>query len=59
MMLSDGIPNVYYFGPHLFHNILIMDRLGPDLEDLFKNCGRRFTIKTVVMVGKQMVHCPA
>jgi hypothetical protein len=37
------------------HNILVIDLLGPSLEDLFGHCNRKFTVKTVVMVGKQMV----
>lgn len=53
-----GIPNVYYFGQEGLHNILVIDLLGPSLEDLFDHCGRRFTIKTVVMVAKQMVCLP-
>lgn len=56
-MLSNaaGIPNVYYFGQEGLHNILVIDLLGPSLEDLFDHCGRRFSIKTVVMVAKQML----
>ncbi|KAK9466286.1 kinase-like domain-containing protein [Lipomyces arxii] len=50
-----GIPNVYYFGQEGLHNILVIDLLGPSLEDLFDWCGRRFSIKTVVMVAKQMI----
>ena len=53
-----GIPNVYYFGQEGLHNILVIDLLGPSLEDLFDHCNRRFTIKTVVMVAKQMVSLP-
>jgi len=52
---SPGIPNVYYFGQEGLHNILVIDLLGPSLEDLFDMCGRKFTIKTVVMVAKQML----
>jgi len=50
-----GIPNVYYFGQEGLHNILVIDLLGPSLEDLFDYCGRRFSIKTVCMVSIQMV----
>lgn len=37
------------------HNILVIDMLGPSLEDLFDMCGRHFSPKTVAMVAKQMV----
>ena len=50
-----GIPNVYYFGQEGLHNILVIDLLGPSLEDLFDFCQRRFSQKTVCMVAKQMV----
>ncbi|KAJ3338662.1 casein kinase I [Gonapodya sp. JEL0774] len=50
-----GIPNVYYFGQEGLHNILVIDLLGPSLEDLFDICGRRFSVKTVCMAAKQMV----
>lgn len=46
---------MYYFGQEGLHNILVIDLLGPSLEDLFDHCGRRFSLKTVIMVAKQMV----
>jgi len=52
---TTGIPNVYYFGQEGLHNILCIDLLGPSLEDLFDLCGRRFSIKTVCMLAKQMI----
>jgi len=51
-----GISNVYYFGQEGYHNILIIDLLGPSLENLFDICYRRFSVKTVVMVAKQMLY---
>ena len=32
-----------------------MDLLGPSLEDLFNFCGRRFTMKTVLMLAGKIV----
>jgi casein kinase 1 len=50
-----GIPAAYYFGQEGLHSILVIDLLGPSLEDLFDMCSRKFSIKTVAMLAKQMV----
>lgn len=52
---TAGIPQIYHFGQEGLHNILVIDLLGPSLEDLFDMCGRKFSIKTVCMAAKQMV----
>lgn len=53
--ITAGVPQVHYFGQEGLHNVLVIDLLGPNLEDLFDMCGRKFTIKTVCMAAKQMV----
>ncbi|SCU87686.1 LAMI_0D07074g1_1 [Lachancea mirantina] len=50
-----GIPRAYYFGQEGMHNVLIIDLLGPSLEDLFEWCGRKFSVKTTCLVAKQMI----
>jgi len=50
-----GIPCARWFGQEREYNVLVMDLLGPSLEDLFNFCSRRFTMKTVLMLADQMV----
>ena len=50
-----GIPRIRWFGTERDYNVLVMDLLGPSLEDLFNFCGRKFTMKTVLMLADQMI----
>ena len=44
-----------WFGVEGEYNVLVMDLLGPSLEDLFNFCSRKLSLKSVLMLADQMV----
>ena len=52
---EKGIPKVYQFHKGHKHNYLMMQLLGKSLDKLFTEMKRHFSIKTVSMIGYQMV----
>ncbi|KAL5729125.1 non-specific serine/threonine protein kinase [Ranunculus cassubicifolius] len=52
---GSGIPGTKWCGVDGEENVLVLDLLGPSLEDLFVYCGRKFSLKTVLMLADQMI----
>jgi len=50
-----GIPSIHWFGVEGDYNAMVMDLLGPSLEDLFNYCKRKLTIKSTLMLADQMI----
>lgn len=49
----QGIPRMRWSGWCNDGRVLVMDRLGDDLEKCFNRCGRRFTLATVLQIADQ------
>eukprot|EP00505_MAST-04D_sp_SCG-Rhode-Island_P003337 Stramenopile-MAST_4_protein_3337 len=51
LQTAEGIPKVLWSGTDGSNNVLVLDLLGPDLDELFDFCGRQFSNKTVLQFG--------
>ena len=52
---GDGIPKVYCYGNDCAHNLLVEELLGKSLEDIFNSYGKPFSLKTVCVLGIEMI----
>ncbi|KAJ3077214.1 serine/threonine protein kinase [Podochytrium sp. JEL0797] len=50
-----GCPSMYHFSIEGEYYCMVIDLLGPSLEDLFNFCGRKFSVKTVLLLANQMI----
>ena len=55
LLFLVGIPYVFWCGQESDCNIMAMELLGPSLEDLFNFCKKQLSLKTVLMIGDQIV----
>lgn len=49
----EGVPSARHFDN--VNNALVLDLLGPSLEELFKFCDRTFSLETVLLLADQLI----
>jgi serine/threonine protein kinase len=50
-----GVAKLHWCGVEHDYNVMVMDLLGPSLEDLFNFYKRKFNLKTVLMLADQII----
>jgi len=50
-----GIPKIYWYGVEGDYNVMVIDILGPSLEDFFNHCNRKLSLKSVLLLADQMI----
>lgn len=52
---AAGIAEVYHYDVEAEHTVMVMELMGPSLEDVFNLCRRRLSLKSTVMLADQML----
>jgi len=56
ILAGVGVPDVHWYGVEGDYNAIVIDLLGPSLEDVFSFSNQKFSLKTVLMLADQMIN---
>jgi len=48
---EPGFPKYLWYGREGDYHIMVIELLGPSLEDMFVYCGRKLSLKTVLLLA--------
>ena len=51
-----GFGKIFHFGTEGEYNVMVIEMLGPSLDDVFFFCDKKFSIKTVCMLAIDMIN---
>lgn len=52
---NNYVPKFYWYGQQDDFNVLILEVMGPNLEHLHSICGGKFTLKTTLYIGQELI----
>ena len=50
-----GFPKVRWYGHKIGFNVLVLDLLGPNLQELFNSVKKKLSLKTVLLIADQLI----
>jgi len=54
-MDEPGFPKFMWYGREGDFHIMVIELLGPSLEDMFAYCGRKLSLKSVILLADQLL----
>ena len=50
-----GFPKYLWYGREGAYHIMVIEMLGPSLEDLYAYCGKKISLKSVLLLADQLI----
>ena len=52
---EPGFPKLLWYGKEGEYHVMVIELLGPSLEDMFVYCGRKLSLKTIILLARQLI----